>query len=287
MDKLGLNLQEYAFLEAVHQWQQNSGTGWAGPGMANDYPNLTMFKQKLATRCGLSVPTMYNFIKKMKARGFFEEKPNKMRVTDDFKCALGIGARKRTVEDEPPTPSVSSENNDGKMFYSDSPYMEKKAFRNAVNTALPLETDLDINFYFDQIKDYYTTENTKAFKNWDFKIATWIKRQIKDGDVRRIGGASGKTATKRTNNELLNDLRKGYKAVRDVNELTTFPDFKLTVTKYIDDAKEAKVRDILPLSVLEDATYYQPILKESGGLLRELETIKGQLKTPLPATNDS
>jgi DNA-binding MarR family transcriptional regulator len=286
LDKLGINMQEYAFLESIHQWQQNSGNGWAGPGLANNYQTITIFKNKLGNRCGLSPATTARFITRMKAAGLLEEKTSRMRVTDDFRIVLGVGKREKTIDEEPPNPSVSETPNDGKTFYLDSQFVDYEAFKASVNAELPTETDLDIKHYFNEIKAYYSTENVKAYKNWDMKISNWIKRQIKDGDVWRIG-ASKKTTAKRTNEELLEDLRGGYKAVRSVNELTIFKQYKYTVLTYLSDANEAETRDILPASVLEDKNYYTAILKESGGLLKHIEALKQESKTPLPATNDS
>lgn len=280
MDELGINMQEYAFLESIHQWQKNSGTGWAGPGMANRYDSITVFKNKLGTRCGLSPATTARFILKMKKRGLLEERTNKLRVTDNFRLALkgpfvsDDGEEENTLS---VAPSVSQ--TDGKAFFSDSQFAEFEPFKEFVVSVFPKE-NLDINHYYEAIKTYYSTENTKAYKNWDLKIMDWIKRQIKDGDVRRIA------PPQLSKEQIIKEIAT-YKGIADnITDSAKYKLYRETIETLIYWTEKAQKANWLSDAQIQRLEELKQDFNTAGALKKRLEKQIIKTSTPTPPSVD-
>lgn len=267
---LNISSDEYLYLDLINQFQDKSGTGWAELNKANNYTKISDFKLHLAGVIGLKERSMYNLFKEMKSKGYIEEKPNGFRVTERFWILKGQG---ETFIDS--TPSVSKEEKDGKCFYLDSNYAEFEAFKTYVVSMFPND-NIDVNHYYEAIKKYYTTENTKAYKNWDTKIMDWIRRQIKDGDVRTTNTPS----VNRSNDELIQDIREYYAKMNiRITEATKFADYKTDVESYIKACDEAEKRQILPIKAKENVELLKSLLVERGGLGKHLQELKLQKQT--------
>lgn len=280
MKALQIKPAEYMFLMLIDGYQGKSTTGWAELGNGNNFRTMTLFMKELGNCCGIDRTTIDRLSVRMMKNGYLEIKKSGYKVTPKFWVLNGEGKNNTTdkVEDTPPSVAKGEK----KHFYKDSPFMDFEYFKTFVLEAFPNETDLDVSHYYEAITVYFSTENTKAYTNWNVKITDWIKRQIKDGDVRRTTTPSVKT---RTNEELIQDIRNHYAAVRKIEryDILTLTDkipteYLNEVKNYIKDSDEAEQRNILPKAAKEDIAVFKNAISEAGGLKKLFNTLISQLK---------
>jgi ribosomal protein S8 len=241
---LNISTDEYLYLDLINQYQDKSGTGWAELNKANNYTKISDFKIGLANFLGIKDRTMYNLFKKMKERGYIEEKMNGFRVTENFWILKGEGEQKSHTT---PTPSVSKE--DAKTFFSDSPYMDFEFFKHFIIKEFAKETDLDIAYLHERIKNNYTILNVKPYTNWGGKITDWVKKDIFDGSVRRIKKSETKEAiiaeikTYKTMAESITDIRE-YKKYRDTIETLIFWTEKAHKANWLNETQIERLEEL-------------------------------------------